>query len=406
MKDLIKLEYKKFWNGVTKVSLIALGVLTVVYAVVVLNIQYRTIDKNGNLVTGLASFRALKEAAEDLEGELDGEYIRNLIEDYDSSFDKAYLDEHRGFLGTGGMTKYIVSNYVINYAYYGPYMSNGNEKIGLDYDFLNSEESFYEKYRDAVMEYHLYVNEWNGLFPFSEEQIAVLQNKVDHMRTPFRIAYHTGLAHINNYFGMEYPVFFVLLAFCLASVYAKDSTNGVDELSLSSLHGRKTDMMARWIAGNLFTVTAYLIYVGIIAIVHGAIAGFGGFGASAQLYWFECIYNFSVGTGLLLIFFGGMAGALVMANIAMLLSIKTKNAKVATVVGIITVWLLVKGTRTYSQIKLLDPIRFGGSESAVNFLFVGNVIVPYFMIILMLASVYISVLWLAMRISYKKYNLN
>ena len=145
MKDLIKLEYKKLWNGISIVSLVALSILTIIFAVVTLNIQHRTIDKDGNIVTGLPSFRALKEAAEDLEGVMDGDYIQNLIEDYNSSFDKAYMDEHRGFLGTGGVTKYIITNYVINYAYYGPYMSNGNDKIGLDYEFLNSEESFYQK---------------------------------------------------------------------------------------------------------------------------------------------------------------------------------------------------------------------------------------------------------------------
>lgn len=174
----------------------ALSILTVLFAIVTLNLQYRTIDSDGNVVNGLASFRALKQVSEDLEGALDGEYIRGLIEKYDSSYDKAYLAENRGFLGTGGMTKYIVSNYVINYAYYGPYMSNGNEKVGLDYDFLDSEESFYQKYREAVLEQLLYVNAENGLFPHSEEQISVLEQKIQNIKTPFQIAYHMGWANV------------------------------------------------------------------------------------------------------------------------------------------------------------------------------------------------------------------
>ena len=112
MKDLIRLEYKKMWNGISLVSLVALSVLTILFAIVTLNLQYRTIDSDGNMVKGLASFRTLKEVSEDLEGVLNGEYIRGLIEKYDASYDKAYLAENRGFLGTGGMTKYIVSNYV------------------------------------------------------------------------------------------------------------------------------------------------------------------------------------------------------------------------------------------------------------------------------------------------------
>lgn len=404
MKDLIKLEYKKMWNGISIVSIVVLSILTVIFAIVTLNIQHRTIDKEGNIVTGLSSFRALKEAAEDLEGVMDGDYIQNLIKDYNASFDKAYLDEHRGFLGTGGVTKYIITNYVINYAYYGPYMSNGNDKIGLDYEFLNSEESFYQKYKDAIMEQLLYMNEENGVFQYSEEKVKVLQNKVDRLKTPFRVAYHTGLANINNYMGREYLVFFILLAFCLAAVYAKDSMNGIDELALSSKHGRKKDMAARWIAGNLFALSAYLIFVGMLIVVHGSIESLHGLDASAQTFWFDCIYNINVGTGLLLIFLGGLAGALVMANIAMHLSMMIKNSKAAVVAGIAIVWLL--GRHTYSQMGLLNPAQFGGSAAVENFLIAGRVIIPYFVIVLLLSAVYIALLWMAMRLSYKKYYLN
>lgn len=406
MKDLIRFEYKKMCNGISIVSLVALSILTVLFAIVTLNLQYRTIDSDGNVVNGLASFRALKQVSEDLEGALDGEYIRGLIEKYDSSYDKAYLAENRGFLGTGGMTKYIVSNYVINYAYYGPYMSNGNEKVGLDYDFLDSEESFYQKYREAVLEQLLYVNAENGLFPHSEEQISVLEQKIQNIKTPFQIAYHMGWANVFGYFGMEYPVFFIILAFCLSGCYAKDSTNGMDELILSSICGRKRDIQARWIAGNLFTVVFYMIYVLVLIAVHGGIASLHGLEASAQTFWFECLHNFSVGTVLLIVFFGGLAGALVMANLVMLLSIKLKNAKLTTVFGIIAVVLMFRQASTYSQMKMLNPLQFKESVLLTDFLFVGNAIVPYFVIAFLLSAAYITVCWLVLRLSYKKYCLN
>ena len=69
---------------------------------------------------------------------------------------------------------------------------------------------------------------------------------------------------------------------------------------------------------------SYLIYVGILIVVHGGIASLHGLGASAQTFWFECLHNFSVGTALLIVFFCGLAGALVMANLVMFLSIKIK----------------------------------------------------------------------------------
>lgn len=406
MEGLIRLEYKKMWNGISIISLSALSILTIIFAVVTLNLQYRAIDSDGNMVKGLASFRTLKEASKDLEGQLNEEYIRKLIQKYDASYDKAYLAENRGFLGTGGMTKYIVSNYVINYAYYGLYMSNGNEKVGLDYTFLNSEEEFYKKYRGAVLEQLLYVNVENGLFPYSERQISILEKQIQNIKTPFRIAYHTGWANVFGYFGMEYPAFFIVLVFCLSGCYAKDSVNGIDELMLASTGGRKKDMQARWIAGNLFTVVFYLIYVGMLIAVHGGIAGLHGLGASVQTFWFECFHNFSVGTALLIVFLCGLAGALVMANSVMLLSIKVKHTKLATVMGIIAVALMLRQASTYSQIKMFNPMQFKESALLTDFLFIGDMIVPYFAIVLILCAAYITVLWLTLRFSYKKYHLN
>lgn len=406
MRSLIKLEYKKMWNRVSLISISCLFVLSALFAAITLNLQYRTLDKNGELVTGLSAFRALKEAAKDIEGEIDDAYLQELIADYNASFDKAYLEENRGFMGTGGMTKYQIPNYLINYAYYSAYMSNGNEKMGLDYEFLDSADHFYEQYKSAVLEQLLLVNEWNGLKLYSEEQIRVLEQKVDNLRIPFRVEYITGLANINGYLEMEYPVFFVLLAFCLASVFAKDSSNGIDELSLSSKYGRSYDMKARWISGNLFALTAYFIFIAILIVIHGAIGSLHGLSASIQGMWFECLYNINIGTGLLIVILGGMLGSLVFANIVMLLSMMLKKSKIVSVVGLLLIGILVKQAATYSQIKLFNPIRFKGSELLVDYFFVGNIAVPYFVIVLVLSILYIAVCGFLMKHSYTRYRLN
>ena len=87
-----------------------------------------------------------------------------------------------------------------------------------------------------------------------------------------------------DWYDLEYSVFFIVVAFVLACTYAKDSLSGINELTLSAAKGRKKDFRARWIAGNLFTATVYVIFIGVLFIEHGAVATFGGFGASAQTY--------------------------------------------------------------------------------------------------------------------------
>lgn len=393
MRALIRFEYRKLWNNVSLVTVAAMCILSTLHTFIYLNMnsQWRAIDANGNIVSGLSAYRVLKEASEDMKGMVDEEYLENLKEQFASSADKKYMEEHRGFLGTGGMTKYMYPNYFINYAYYSYYMSNGNDKIRLDHDFLDSEEAFYQKYREAVKEQLMYENQYAGLVRFTEAQIEVLEQKIAEIHTPVRIAYCQGISNFMNWYDLEYFVFFIVLAFVLAGIYAKDSLNGIDELTLSAVKGRKKDFRARWIAGNLFTVSVYLIFIGVLLAEHGAVATFEGFTASAQTYWFNCIFNISTGVGMLLKIMGGLLGALVFANFTLLLSSILKNVKAVSLAAVLAVTVLSKLCNTYSQIKLFYPLQFGSDAVVKAFFFCGRILVPYPVMVLLLTLIYIGV---------------
>lgn len=152
-----------------------------------------------------------------------------------------------------------------------------------------------------------------------------------------------------NWYDLEYPVIFIVAAFALACTYAKDSLSGINELTLSAAKGRKKDFRARWIAGNLFTASVYIIFIGVLLIEHGAVATFGGFGASAQTYWFHCILNINIGTGMLFKIVGGLSGTLVFANFTMLLSCLSGNLKIASAASVLAVAALTRLSGTYSQ---------------------------------------------------------
>lgn len=408
MRTLVKFEYRKLWNRVSIVAVMAMCILSTLHTFIYLNMnsQWRAIDKNGEVVSGLASYRTLKEASKEIGGIVDGEYLLNLKEQYEASADKQYLDEHRGFLGTGGMTKYMYPNYFINYAYYSYYMSNGNNKMGLDYDFLDSEEAFYQKYREAVKEQLMYENQYAGLMKFTDSQIEVLDRKIAGIDTPVRIAYCQGISNFMNWYDLEYPVFFIVVAFVLACTYAKDSLSGINELTLSAAKGRKKDFRARWIAGNLFTATVYVIFIGVLLIEHGAVATFGGFGASAQTYWFNCIFNINIGTGMLFKIIGGLFGTLVFANFTMLLSCLFRNLKITSVASVLAVVVLTRLSNTYSQIKLFYPLQFSSDAVVEDFFFCGKILVPYMAVVLILTVIYIGVFAFLLGGWDKKYYLN
>lgn len=406
MRTLVKFEYRKLWNRVSVAAAIAMCVLSTLHTFIYLNLQWRTIDASGKVVSGLASYRTLWEESQEIEGIMDGEYLQNLKKEYAESADKQYLDEHRGFLGTGGMTKYMYSNYFINYAYYAQYMSNGNDKIGLDYAFLDSQEAFYQKYQEAVKEQIMYEDQYAGLMKFTEAQAEVLEQKISELETPFRVSYYQGISNFMNWYNLEYPIFFIVLAFALACTYAKDSQSGVNELTLSATEGRKKDFRARWIAGNLFTVSVYSIFVGVLLAEHGAIATLGGLEASAQTYWFNCIFNISIGTGVIGKLFGGFLGALVAANFTMLLSCVMKHVKLVSISAVLAVAVLVKLSGTYSQIKLLSPLQFSSDAVVKSFFFCQNALIPYFVIVLLLTMFYVGLPSLFLWRAGKNYHLN
>lgn len=408
MWTMVKFEYRKLWNRVSLVAVIVMCIISTFHTFVYLNMngQWRAISTEGEIVSGLSAYRVLKDASKDIEGVADDTYLQKLKKQYENSVDKQYLDEHRGFLGTGGMTKYMYPNYFINYAYYSYYMSNGNDKMGLAYDFLDSAEKFYQKYREAVKEQILYENQYAGLMKFTDSQIEALDQKITEMDTPVHIAYCQGISNFMNWYDIEYPLFFVVYAFALSCVYAKDSPSGINELTLSSAKGRKKDFRARWTAGNLFAASTYLLFVSVLLIEHGAVGTFGGFGASAQTYWFNCIFNISIGAGMMFKIVGGLCGTLVFANFTMLLSCLFRNSKIAAVFSTVMAGTLVKLSDTYCQIKLLYPNQFSSDAAVHSFFFLGRIIVPYMIVVLFLAVAYIGIFTYLLGRKDKKYFIN
>lgn len=405
---LIRFEYRKLWNKISVTVLIAFLIFSTLHTFIYLNLQWRTLDGNGNVWAGLRAYRILKETSKDVEGVMDGHYLQKLIKDYSASAEKEYLNpngEHRGFLGTGGMTKYMFPNYCINYAYYGPYMTNGNDKIGLEYEFLSSEDSFYRRYKDAVMEDKLTANKYGGLFPYSERQTLALKEKIEAIKTPFSVQYYQGIANMLTWYAIQFPYFLVAVIFVMAGSYAKKNEAGIDELTLAGKNGRKKDFTAKWLAGNSFIITAYLIFVGVLLLEHGSVASLHGWNASAQTFWYDCIYNIKVGTGAALQLSGGLLGCLVIANMVMLLSATVRNGKVVIIMSLAILYGLRRFGSPYGLRKIFNPIYFGDGLIVKDGIFVGETLIPCFCVVFILAVFEVIVLGLCIRASARRYRI-
>lgn len=398
---MIRFEYKKIW---TKIAVLAISVLFF-YSLIMTGIGYlyfenTTITKEGEQVMGIRAFEALKKESEDIEGTMNQEYLNKLVQSYNNSVEK-----QNKFLG---MIKYQFPNYLINFAAYSERMNSN--LLDLDFDFLSSEDKFYAQYKNSVIKL-IKIDNQSNWFRYTDSQMNIINGKVMSLDTPFQVGYYEGLSRVISAYSEQYWLILIVLVFTLCSIFSKDSINGIDELSLASKYGRKRNMNARIIAGNLFAITVYGIFIVVLLLEHGIVASLHGLGLSAQNIWKTCLYDINIGTGMLLMFAQGLLCILIIANLIMMLSVWTEYAKASALLSLTSVLLLRQLTQTLDTLMLqLNPLYFARHLAISNdfeiYYFIGNVILPYSLIFLMPAAMYLTIIRFSTVFRYKRYSVN
>ncbi len=398
---MIRFEYKKIW---TKIAVFAISMLFF-YSLIMTGVGYlyfenTTITKEGERVTGIGAFEALRKESEDIEGVMNQEYLDKLVSSYNSSVEK-----QNKFLG---MIKYQFPNYLINFAAYSERMNSN--LLDLDFDFLSSEDKFYAQYKNSVSNL-IKIDNQSNWFRYTDSQMDIINGKVMGLNTPFQTGYYEGLSRVISAYSEQYWLILIVLAFALCSIFSKDSMNGIDELSLASKYGRKRNMNARIIAGNLFAVTVYGIFIVFLLLEHGVVASLHGLGLSAQNIWKTCLYDISIGIGILLMFAQGLICILITANLIMLLSIWVNYVKLSALLSLTSVLLLRQLTQTLDTFMLqLNPLYFARYLAVSNdfeiYYFISNIMLPYSLVFLVLAAIYLTIIRLITTARYRRYSAN
>lgn len=404
MKELVKYEFKKIWTQLTIVSVVLLIVISTINVFIVL-FNSEAITSEGKVVNGLKSCRAIRNESKDIKGVMNQEYLDRLVKNFNSSKEKQEFEQRLGF----DLTKYNYPNHIVNFAKYG--RDFFNNKMGLDFDFIKSEKEFYNQYKNSVSETIKYNNQRSNWFKYTDDHMNKINKKIDKLETPLKVDYYEGLEYFMYLYGAQYYLVLIVIGFALSSLFSKNSNNGIDELTLSSKFGRKKNMNARIIAGNIFAVVAYAIFIGTLLIEIGAVASLNGWGASIQTRWYTCIYNISIGTGILIMILQGLLGILIVANSVMLISLKVKYSKLTTFISLFSIWTLIRLRYTANSLQLqLNPTYFATHISfAVDFdvyYFIGNIMIPYSLAFIAIAFIYMSVIRILTVRQYKKYKLN
>lgn len=405
MKGLIVYEFKKLWNKTSITAIVSLLIIsTFITFTFFLNPDLATFKSNGEIVKGISSFRALNKETKDLEGKINDKYLESLLDKYEKSEEKKLGND------SGYFQKYEEVNIFLNFAKYGEKINNF--AIDLDKEFFTSADKYYRENKEKIKELIKINNENRRSKIYTNKQMEVIEEKIDKLKDSFTTGYTLGTATFIEQFGNQYWLIFIVLAFALSSIFSTDSDNGIEELMLASKLGRQKSLNARIISGNLFAIGVYCLFVLIMLIEIGGIATLNGWTLSAQNYWHTCIYNITIGEGILLMIFMGGIGVLVVANLVMMMSILIKRVKIITLVNIGIIIFLVEMTKTLDQIKLeLNPIFFVGRLSITNisdfeiYHFMGNILIPYSLIVIILAIIYLIIIRIISVIGYKRYRL-
>lgn len=405
MNELVKYEFRKIW---TKLSIISVISLVIVSTLLNITVYYNSdaITSDGKVIQGFSSGRTIKNESYDIKGVMDQDYLDRLVKSFNSSKEKLEFEDRLGFI----FTKYDASNQIINFANYGP--KNYNINMGLDFDFLKSEKDFYNQYKKSVKE-TIRANNVRNWFKYTDEQMEKISEKVDKLETPFNVDYYQGISYFIWQYASQYWLALIIIGFALSSLFSKDSNNGIDELTLSSKFGRKKNMNARIIAGNVFAVVVYIIFIGTLLIEHGVIASLQGWNQSVQNIWNTCLYNISAGTGVVIMIAQGLLSVLLIANLVMFISIKVRYLKLATLLSLSSIWILIRLTYTDNSLQLqLNPIYFatnlynGGISGFEIYYFIGDIMISYILAFGLLACIYMIVIRLLTLIEYKRYRIN
>lgn len=406
MKNLVKFEFRKIWTKLTLISVTSLIVVSTILTIIGYYSIDSAVNSKGEEVKGIKAFRVIKNESKNMKGLMDQDYLDKLVEDFNSSKEKLNFEDRLGLW----LTRFDVSNHIINYANYGK--ESFNIYMGLDFNFLKSEKDFYNQYKKTVKDNILFDNQqlW---FKYSDKNIEKINEKVENIKTPFNVDYYEGINNLMWQFSEQFLFVPLVIAFSLSSFFSKDSNNGIDELTLSSKYGRKKNMNARIISGNIFTVVVYAIFIATLLIEHQLMGSLQGWNQSIQNIFHTCIYNISLGTGVLIMICQGLLTTLLVANLVMFVSIKIRYSKLATLLALGGVGILERLTYTDNSLQLqLNPMYFStslyaGSPSVFNiFYFIGDTMIPYIVAFPILVLLYIVIINVLTKREYKKYRLN
>lgn len=360
------------------------------------------LDDQGNIHSGIGGWRILKERT--APGVMTTEYLLNMKRHYESSVDKPYIEgkvDTDRKLGKKLMFPHDILNWTLNFPY-DTYRVMKNDLPLTDAQLTH----FYEDWKSSFNGY--LANEYN-LFPYSQKQIDIISQRLQAVSTPFVFRYDWGWESLKISLLNTLHLFFMFLAFILCESFARNSSKGIDKVTLSTKESRQKLIPYKLRASCLFATVAYLLYLLILLLFHAVVYTLGGWDSSVQLGTLTFYSMNALQEGLIYMAMGYIA-TLVVTHLILLLSVIVKRGRAVLVVSLLYFYLvhhyqMGRGPLIERMMTFMPQNFVNDLLSIDQLFFVGNLVLPYVYVALLLSAVYMLIIRVGIRLWMRHYYL-
>ena len=214
------------------------------------------------------------------------------------------------------------------------------------------EMGFYELRQQRILQ----LLEKQGLTEEEKEYWSALESKV---YKPFVYHYHSGPAVLLKSF--QALGFFILLlsAVGLSGVYARETSDHMNQLLLCSRYGKKKLYLIKFAAGMTWILTAAVLLILALLIPFSLIYGMEGTGEMLQLVKPLSMLPYTIGQMLAICLGIFLLAAVLFGAVTMLLSVVTQNALAVTcgLLGYLIVDLFADVPERFRILKTIWSLR-------------------------------------------------
>lgn len=394
MKGLTRLELKKIIHSNSAILLVIFFLIILSSIVSISSVDI--IDNNGEFYSGIGGWKILSEQAKVSDGYVTKEYMLKEKERYDRSNGKPYIEGTRKEDRKLGL-KLVYPQDFLFMTLNAPY---GQDILTtyIDMNLTEQEmEDFYVNWPKTVIEVLKRTET-----PYSDQEYKLIYSKAKAVEEPFYYAYNMGWQAFSNSLEQTWWGFAIFLSVLFASAFQKNSTVGMSEITLYNRESRKRLYGHKIFAQLLFGASVYLMYILSILLIVGVIYGLHGWNSSIQFIDSMNIFSLKVWQGILFKIAVGLLATFIYVYFISFLSLLLKNDK-----GTIVVFTLLEVLLTYKSnwlantsevvFNLLPQNFIRGILSTNKLFFIGDQIVPYGFVTIMVGCLYILILEFASK---------